>query len=111
MRCSFAPALSCSFIITIRIWHKNTQWPVQCAEVAVLEKQLEGAGRRLDGERKRHDDLVRERDILTKLKSQARNLNTPAFYFACVCPIAKRLRHAAPTCRSLEWVLPHCECV
>jgi hypothetical protein len=42
-----------------------------CAEVSGLEKQLEQANRAMENERKRYDDLVRERDILSKLKSQA----------------------------------------
>jgi hypothetical protein len=43
----------------------------QCAEVSGLEKQLEQANKAMESERKRYDDLLRERDILTKLKSQA----------------------------------------
>ena len=42
------------------------------AEVGALEKQVEAAGKAAEAERKRHGDLVRERDILTKLKAQAR---------------------------------------
>ena len=46
------------------------------AEVSSLEKQLDGKNKQLDTEKKRFDDLVRERDILTKLKSQAENSST-----------------------------------
>lgn len=42
-------------------------------EVAALEKQLEMAHKANEYEQKRVDDLVRERDILTKLKTQAEN--------------------------------------
>ena len=38
-----------------------------------LEKQLDTSNKQLETERKRYDDLVRERDILTKLKAQAEN--------------------------------------
>lgn len=41
--------------------------------MAALEKEVEGGNRGLDTERKKLDELVRERDILTKLKSQAEN--------------------------------------
>jgi DNA repair exonuclease SbcCD ATPase subunit len=43
-------------------------WP---AEVGSLEKQVDAANRVLDAEKKRYEELLRERDILTKLKSQA----------------------------------------
>lgn len=43
------------------------------AEVAALEKQLELAHKANEHEQKRVDDLMRERDILTKLKTQAEN--------------------------------------
>jgi hypothetical protein len=41
--------------------------------VSALEKQLELAHRANEQEQKRVDDLIRERDILTKLKTQAEN--------------------------------------
>lgn len=41
--------------------------------MAALEKEVEGGNRGLDTEHKKLDELVRERDILTKLKSQAEN--------------------------------------
>lgn len=41
--------------------------------MAALEKQREAAGRQLDAERKRHDDLTRERDVLLKMKVAAEN--------------------------------------
>ena len=50
--------------------------PATSAEVSSLEKQLEGKNKQLDSEKKRYDDLLRERDILTKLKSQAENSST-----------------------------------
>jgi hypothetical protein len=44
--------------------------------VSALEKQLDVNNKALDTEKKRYDDLLRERDILTKLKSQAENSST-----------------------------------
>lgn len=46
------------------------------ADVSGLEKELEQANKALEGERKRFDDLVRERDVLTKLKTQAENASS-----------------------------------
>jgi len=41
--------------------------------VASLEKEVDATRRNLDAERKRFEDLQRERDVLTKLKTQAEN--------------------------------------
>jgi hypothetical protein len=38
--------------------------------IAGLEADLEGTGKEVEGERKKLEELTRERDILTKLRSQ-----------------------------------------
>lgn len=43
------------------------------AEVQVLEKELESTQKAVDQERKKLEELMRERDILNKLKTQAEN--------------------------------------
>ena len=40
-------------------------------EVSYLEREIDSLKRAVDGERKKADDLIRERDLLNKLKTQA----------------------------------------
>lgn len=40
-------------------------------EVSHLEREIDSLKRAVDGERKKADDLIRERDLLNKLKTQA----------------------------------------
>lgn len=45
---------------------------VHCrGEVSYLEHEIDSLKRTVDGERKKADDLIRERDLLNKLKTQA----------------------------------------
>ena len=40
-------------------------------EIGALERELEGSKKQVESERKKQDELLRERDILTKLKVAA----------------------------------------
>lgn len=40
-------------------------------EISALERELEAGRKAIEAERKKQDELLRERDILTKLKTSA----------------------------------------
>lgn len=45
--------------------------PICRGEVTHLEREIDSLKRAVDGERKKADGLIRERDLLNKLKTQA----------------------------------------
>ena len=57
---------------TVNAWSRPENVGPHCrGEVSHLEREIDGMKRSVDNERKKADDLIRERDLLNKLKTQA----------------------------------------